>query len=165
MRLALAAAAVAALLPALAHAQGGRPAGGPKQPPSPAPAPQEAQAPAPAFFLCRTADEVCTLGIVTGRNQVAVIFTNAQGAENVEKPIDVLSSDQAGSALDLSANVGRVVLLAGTYEPKLGLIRAELIDVASPVVSTWLKAQIAGGGTTDEPKAARGGKPAPRGKR
>jgi hypothetical protein len=161
MLFSLAATALAALfLPVLAQAQQGRPPGGQR----PAPPPAQPQAAAPSFFLCRTADEVCTLGIVTGNNQIAVIFTNATGAETVEKPIDVLSGDAPGSPLDLSANVGRVVLLTGAYDPKLGLVRSALVDAASPVVSTWIKAQLAGGSAEDS-GASRGGKPAAQRKR
>jgi hypothetical protein len=160
MRFTLAAALAALFLPALAQAQQGRPQGSQR----PAPAPAQPQAAAPSFFLCRTAEEVCTLGIVTGNNQIAVIFTNAQGAEAVEKPIDVLTGDAPGSPLDLTANLGRVVLLTGAYDPKLGLIRSALVDAASPVVSTWIKAQLAGG-SADESGAKSGGKPAAQRKR
>lgn len=160
MRLAIAAAALAALsLPALAQGQPARPPTGQRPP---APAPQQAQPPAPPpIFLCRTAEEVCTLGIVTGNNQVAVIFTNAQGAEGVDKPIDVFSGDGPGSPLDLSPNLGRVVLLTGGYDPKAGLTKAELVEAASPLVSTLIKAQVAGSG--DEGAPGRGGKPAAQG--
>ena len=107
MRLVLAAAALAAFaLPALAQGQPARPPAG-QRPPA---AQQQPQPPEPPpIFLCRTAEEVCTLGIVTGNNQIVVIFTNAPGAEGVAKPIDVSSGD--GSPLDLSQNMGRVVLL------------------------------------------------------
>src|SRR5689334_12315111 len=153
MRLAIAAAAWAALsLPAVAQGQPARPPAGQRPP---APAAQQPQ-PAPAsVFLCRTTEEVCTLGIVTGNNQVAVVFTNAPGAEGVDKPINISSGEGPGSPLDLSQNVGRVVLLKGTYDPKTGLTKAELVEVASPLVSTLIKAQIAGGG--DEGPPSRGG--------
>src|SRR3954466_3151777 len=94
-----------------------RPPGAQQQPQPPEP---------PPIFLCRTAEEVCTLGIVTGNNQIVVIFTNAPGAEGVAKPIDVSSGD--GSPLDLSQNMGRVVLLTGAYDPKTGLTKAELVE-------------------------------------
>ncbi len=156
---AMVAAALAVLsLPALAQGQPARPPAGQRPP---APAPQQAQPPAPPIFLCRTADEVCTLGIVTGNNQIAVIFTNAQGTEGVDKPIDVFSGDGPGSPLDLSPNVGRVVLLTGGYDPKSGLTKAELVEAASPLVSTLIKAQVAGSG--DEGAPGGGGKPAAQG--
>ena len=158
MRLAIAAALAALSLPALAQGQPARP---PASQRPPAPAPQQAQPPAPPIFLCRTAEEVCTLGIVTGNNQVAVIFTNAQGAEGVDKPIDVFSGDGPGSPLDLSPNLGRVVLLSGGYDPKAGLTKAELVEAASPLISTLIKAQVAGSG--DEGAPGRGGKPAAQG--
>jgi hypothetical protein len=163
MRLAIAAAAWAALsLPAFAQGQPARPPAGQRPP---APAAQQPPSPAPtSVFLCRTAEEVCTLGIVTGNNQIAVIFTNAPGAEGVDKPIDVSSGDGPGSPLDLSQNVGRVVLLKGTYDPKTGLTKAELVEVASPLVSTLIKAQIAGAGD-EGPPSRGGGKPAPQKKR
>ena len=159
MRLALAAAALAAsALPATAQGQPTRPPAGQRPPAPPASQPQP-PAP-PPVFLCRTATEVCTLGIVTGNNQIAVIFTNAQGAEGVDKPIEVFSGDGPGAPLDLSQNVGRVVLLTGGYDPKAGLIKAELVEAASPLVSTLIKAQIAGSGDEAPPK---GGKPAAQG--
>src|SRR5215210_8724398 len=138
MRLALAAAALAAsALPVIAQGQPARPPAGqrPAAPPAGQPQPPAGQPQPPApppVFLCRTATEVCTLGIVTGNNQIAVIFTNAQGAEGVDKPIDVLSGDGPGSPLDLSPNLGRVVLLSGGYDPKAGLTKAELVEAASP---------------------------------
>ena len=155
MRLVIAAAALAAsALPALAQGQPARPPAGQRQPP---PAAQPQPPAPPPVFLCRTPTEVCTLGIVTGNNQIAVIFTNAQGAEGVDRPIEVFSGDGPGAPLDLSQNVGRVVLLTGGYDPKAGLTKAELVEAASPLVSTLIKAQIAGSG--DEP-APKGGKPA-----
>jgi hypothetical protein len=159
MRLVLAAAALAAFaLPALAQGQPARPPAG-QRPPA---AQQQPQPPEPPpIFLCRTAEEVCTLGIVTGNNQIVVIFTNAPGAEGVAKPIDVSSGD--GSPLDLSQNMGRVVLLTGAYDPKTGLTKAELVEAASPLVSTLIKAQVAGGG--DEGAPSRGGKPSAQRKR
>ena len=158
MRAVIAAAALAALsLPALAQPQQGRAPAGPRPP---APAAQPPQPSPPPVFLCRTAEEVCTLGIVTGNNQVAIIFTNAPGAEGVDKPVDVSSGDGPGAPLDLSQNVGRVVLLTGAFDPKAGLTKAALVEVASPLVSTLIKAQIAG--SADETPPSRGGKPAAR---
>lgn len=160
MRLAIVAAALAALShPALAQGQPARPAAGQKPPP----AAQQPLAPAPTpIFLCRTAEEVCTLGIVTGDNQVAVIFTNAPGAESADKPINVSSGD--GGPVDLSQHVGRVVLLTGGYDPKVGLTKAEVVEVASPLISTLVKAQIAGSGGDESPQKS-GGKPEPQKRR
>lgn len=161
MRLVIAAAALAAFaLPALAQPQPARPPAG-QRPPAAQPQPQP-PAPSP-IFLCRTAEEVCTLGIVTGNNQIAVIFTNAPGAEGVDKPVDVSTGEAPGSPLDLSPNVGRVVLLTGTYDPKAGFTKAEIVETASPLVSTLIKAQIAG--SADEGAPSRGAKPAAQRKR
>ena len=158
MRAVIAAALAALSLPALAQSQQNRPPAGQRPP---APAAQQPQPPSvPPVFLCRTAEEVCTLGIVTGDSQIAVIFTNAPGAEGVDKPVDVSSGDGPGTPLDLSKNLGSVVLLTGTLDPKAGLTKAAVVEVASPLLSTLIKAQIAG--SADETPPAGGGKPAPR---
>jgi hypothetical protein len=147
---------VAALLALIApaEAQQGRPQGGqrpPVQAQQKAP-PQQPPAPLPVF-LCRTAEEVCFLGIVTGKNEILVVFTNAPQAENIDaKPVAVLSGDSPGAAgsatpLDLAPHLGRVVMLTGTYDSQAGITRAELAEVASPLVSLMLKAQL----SIDEP--------------
>ena len=88
------------------------------------------------------------LGVVTGPNQVAILFTNNPQAEGVEsKPVDVLSSDTpaaagSGTPLDLGQHLGRVVMLTGTYDAQAGLTKAELVEVASPLVSLTVKAQL-----------------------
>src|SRR4051812_4820257 len=114
----------------------------PAQPPAP-----------PPVFPCRTAQETCYLGIVVG-SQVAILFTNAPNAEGSEKPVDVAGAD--GAKTDLSANDGRVVMLAGSYDPKTG-IKGEVVEVASPLVSLSIKAQLAAG--APEEKAGGGAKP------
>jgi len=140
-------------LAASAEAQQGRPPGGQKPPAQAQKAPPQ-QPPAPLpVFLCRTAEEVCFLGIVTGSNQILVVFTNAPQAEDIDaKPVAVLSGDSPGAAgsatpLDLAPHLGRVVMLTGTYDAQAGITRAELVEVASPLVSMILKAQL----SVDEP--------------
>lgn len=146
LRLVLAAALVAASalpnLPAAAQ-QGKKPAGKPAaaQPPPP-----------PQITACRTAEEICFLGLVT-KNQVLVLFTNTQNAQGIEeKPIDVKGADN--QTLDLAAHDGRVVLLTGAYDPKAGLTKAEVVEVASPLVSLILKAQMFGAQDADPPQGA-----------
>lgn len=143
----LALAATLALTAAPALAQG-RPA------PRPAPKPPAETAPAPLpIFPCRTAEEVCFLGIVVG-SQLGVIYTNAPNGAGVDaKPVDVTGPD--GSKLDLSKDAGRVVMLVGSLDPKAGITKAEIVEVAGPLASLAIKAQLGGG---DD---AGGGKGAP----
>jgi hypothetical protein len=108
----------------------------PAQPPAP-----------PPVFPCRTAQETCYLGVVVG-SQVAILFTNAPNAEGSDKPVDVAGAD--GAKTDLGANDGRVVMLAGSYDPKTG-IKGELVEVASPLVSLSIKAQLAAGVAEERP--------------
>ncbi len=161
---------VAALLALVtsAEAQQGRPPGGQKPPAQAQKAPPQ-QPPAPLpVFLCRTAEEVCFLGIVTGKSQIAVLFTNAEQAEGIEaKPIEVLTGDSPGAAgsatrMDLAPHLGRVVMLTGTYDRQAGLTKAELVEVASPLVSLTIKAQL----SLDEPSPPEpAGKPQPKPRR
>jgi hypothetical protein len=131
-----------------AGAQQGRPQGGQK--PSAQAQQKPAQQPAAPLpiFLCRTAEEVCFLGIVTGKNQMLVVFTNAPQAEEIDaKPVAVLTGDSPGAAgsataMDLAPHLGRVVMLTGTYDPQAGVTKAELVEVASPLVSLTIKAQL-----------------------
>lgn len=125
--------------------------GAPAKPAAAAPEP-----PAVQIFPCRTAEEVCHLGVVVG-NQVAILYTNAPDAQGVDPtPVDVAGPD--GQKIDMSKNAGRVVMLTGTFDPKTGISKAEVVEVASPLASLAIKAQLAGGG--DEPPAppAKGGK-------
>jgi hypothetical protein len=155
--------AALAVLVSSADAQQPRPQGQQKPPAQARPQPQP-PAP-PPIFPCRTAEEVCYLGVVTGANQVAVVFTNNPQAEGVEsKPVDVFSSDTpaaagSGTPLDLGQHLGRVVMLTGTYDAQAGLTKAELVEVASPLVSLTVKAQL----LVEEAQAVqqRGGKPQP----
>lgn len=112
---------------------------------APAAKPQTAQPQQPApppIFPCRTEAETCFLGVVIG-SQVAVIYTNVQKAEGLDaKPVDLLGQD--GAKVDLAQNAGRVVMIAGSYDPNTG-IKGELVEVASPLASLVVKAQLGGG--------------------
>ena len=167
MRHLITVAALAALVSS-AEAQQARPQGGQKPP---AQAQQKPQQPAPAplpVFLCRTAEEVCFLGIVTGKNEILVVFTNAPQAEEIDaKPVAVLTGDSPGAAgsatpMDLAPHLGRVVMLTGAYDPQAGVTKAELVEVASPLVSLTIKAQL----SLDEPSEPQpAAKPQPKPKR
>ncbi len=119
---------------------------GPKAPPPPPP-PKEAPAPDPTaamLFPCRTPEETCYVGVVKD-GKVTVLFTNDRKADEIAgKPMAV-----AGEGLDLAKNENRTVMLVGSYDPKDGLTKAELVDVASPLVAFALKSTI-GGGEPDE---------------
>jgi len=131
-----------------ARAPAGKPvAGAAQQPPA-----------TPPIFPCRTEQETCFLGIVVG-SQLAILFTNAQNALS-DRPVDVSGAD--GARTDLSANAGRVVMLAGSYDPKTG-IKGEVVEVANPLVSLSIKAQLGDG---SEPPSGAGPKGAqPKGRR
>jgi hypothetical protein len=153
MRHLIVAAAALALFAGSAGAQQARPPAGQK-PPAQAQQKPPPQQPAPLpVFLCRTAEEVCFLGIVTGNNEILVVFTNAPQAEGIDaKPVAVLTGDSPGAAgsatpMDLAPHLGRVVMVTGTYDPQAGVTKAELVEVASPLVSLTLKAQL----SLDEP--------------
>lgn len=160
MRIALAAAALALLsVPALAQPaprQGGSQGQGRPSAQQPA-----AQAPAaPPIIACRTANEVCYVAVVVAPNQVAVLYTNAENGEGIEaKPIAVSSGDAGGAGLDMAQHLGRVVLLTGTYDGRGAIGRAELVEVASPLVSVALKAALSGGGGEEEAPPAQQGRP------
>jgi hypothetical protein len=192
MRFALAAATLALALPALAQ----QPRPGPARPAPPAQAqPAPPPEPLPGLFPCRTEAEVCTVGIVTGANKVAVLFTNAvppaaapppptgrsgqagqagqagraapapaapPEPEIGDQPIDVLSGEAPGTPLDLAPHLGRVVMLTGAYDPKLGLTKAELVEVASPLLSFALKSLLTG---DDQAGGAPAQPPSPAGRR
>ena len=154
--------AALAVLVSSADAQQARPQGQQK-----APAQAKAQQPPapPPLFPCRTAEEVCYLAVVTGPNQVAILFTNNPQADGIEsKPVTVLSGDSpaaagSGTPLDLGQHLGRVVMLTGTYDAQAGLTKAELVEVASPLVSLIVKAPLLL--EEEQPSQQRGGKPQP----
>ena len=148
--------AAVALLVSSAAAQQGRPPGPQGKPP-----PQPAAPAPPPIFPCRTAEEICFLGVVTGKNEIAVVFTNAEKADGIEaKPIPVTAAAAPGAVaalpLDLAPHLGRIVMLTGTYDPQAGLTKAELVEVASPLASLVVKAQL---GAEEPPPPA--GKPQP----
>ena len=150
IRILVSAAFVVALsLPALAQQ---RPGGQPQRPPAPAQPAPAPQAQPQDVFPCRTPAEVCFLGIVIG-DKVAVLYTNAQQSEDIgDQPIDAFTDAASGGTptrLDLRQHNGRVVMLTGNYQPKAGLFRAEIVEVASPLLSLALKAIMSGG---DEPQ-------------
>lgn len=123
----------------------------------PAPAkPAAAPEPAPVqIFPCRTAEEVCYLGVVVG-SQVAILYTNAPNAQGIEPtPVDVAGPD--GQKIDMAKNAGRVVMLTGEFDPKSGLGKADVVEVASPLASLAIKAQLAAG-AEEPPAPAKGGK-------
>ncbi|KMO42586.1 hypothetical protein VQ02_02630 [Methylobacterium variabile] len=119
----------------------------PKEPPRPAkeapPAPQPDPT-AAALFPCRSPAETCYVGVVKD-GKVMVLFTNDPKAETIAgKPLAV-----AGEGIDLAKTENRTVMLVGAYDPKEGLTRAEVVDVASPLVAFAIKSAI-GGGEPDE---------------
>jgi hypothetical protein len=141
MRLVIAMAAVAALsLPALAQQQPRQPGPPQRQQAAPPPPPQAQQqaAPAPGMFPCRTANEVCHVVAVGSASQGTLLFSNAPAAEGKEgEPVTVQGAD-------LAPHVGKVVMLSGTFAT--GAINgAQIIDVATPLVSFAIKLQLSGG--------------------
>ncbi|TDR90406.1 hypothetical protein [Enterovirga rhinocerotis] len=120
----------------------------------PAAKPAAAEPAPPALFPCRTQDEICYLGVIVG-SQVAILYTNAQNAQDVSPaPVDL--SDAGGAKVDLSKDDGRVVMLTGTLDPKAGL-KGEVVEVASPLASLAIKAQLAAGAEEPAPPP-KGGK-------
>ncbi|WP_279356041.1 hypothetical protein [Methylobacterium indicum] len=120
---------------------------GPPKPPPPKDAPKEAPQPDPVaamLFPCRTPEETCYVGVVKD-GKVTVLFTNDRKADEIAgKPMAV-----SGDGLDLARTENRTVMLVGSYDPKDGLTKAEVVDVASPLVAFALKTTI-GGGEADE---------------
>ena len=167
MRILITAVALAVLIGS-AEAQQARPQSGQK-PPAQAQQRAPQPPPPPPIFPCRTREEVCFLGVVTGNNEVLVVFTNAPQAEGIDaKPVAVLTGDSPGAAgsatpMDLAPHLGRVVMLTATYDPQAGLTKADLVEVASPLASLVVKAQLAVEEPPEQPQ--RGGKPAAQPKR
>lgn len=159
-RLILTAAAAAIAFPALA--QQGRPQQQQQKPPAQqqqqqaAPPAQEA-APMPGMFACRTETEVCYIGIVTGKGQVQVLYSNDPKAEGIEaKPVN------AGPT-DLTPHIGKVVMMVGAYSPQGGLSNVEVVDAAGPLLSFAIKSMLSGGGEEEEePEPPPQKKPAPK---
>lgn len=130
--------------------------GGP--PPQAAPQPP---APLPGFFPCRSEAEICYVGVVTGPSQVAVLYTNNRESQGIDaKPVEVFQGEAPGTALPLGDKLGRVVMLTGSYAAATGLSRAEVVDVASPLLTFTIKASLGGEeGGGAPPAAAKGGAP------
>ncbi len=104
------------------------------------------------LFPCRTPEETCYVGVVKD-GKVTVLFTNDRKADEIAgKPMAV-----SGEGLDLAKTENRTVMLVGSYDPKDGLTKAEVVDVASPLVAFALKSTIGGG----EPDERRRRAPAP----
>lgn len=115
------------------------------------PAPQEQ---GPALFPCRTAEEVCYLGIVVG-DKVAVIYTNNPAAEGLDAPIDVSTGDASaggGGKLDLRQHEGQVVMLTGDYRNKV-LSKAQLVEAGGPLLSLVVKGLMLGQSEEQQPQA------------
>ncbi|UHC17507.1 hypothetical protein LRS73_06380 [Methylobacterium currus] len=148
--LALTLLALTAAFPAAAQpAPKGPPPKAPKEAPKEVPLPKEAPAPQPdpvaaMLFPCRNPEETCYVGVVKN-GKVTVLFTNDRKADEIAgKPVAV-----SGDGLDLAKTENRTVMLVGAFDPKDGLTKAELVDVASPLVAFALKSTI-GGGEADE---------------
>jgi hypothetical protein len=155
MRIAMAVIAVVAFALAT-EGQAAPPKAPPKQP-APAAAPPP---PPPGFFPCRTETEVCYVAIVTGSSAVLVQFTNAPQSDGIDqKPQNVFSDDAGATALDLSQNLGRVVMLTGTYDAAKGISKAVVADIASPILTFLIKSQMSGG---DDQGTQGSGKGAPK---
>jgi hypothetical protein len=123
--------------------------------PAPAAKPAAPETPPIQLFPCRTAEEICHLGVVVG-SQVAILYSNSPAAQGVEPAaIDVAGPD--GQKIDMTKNAGRVVMLTGDFDPKTGLSKAEVVEVAGPLASLAIKAQLAGGGDEPPPAAKAGG--------
>jgi len=150
------AAATVLALPALAQPRppGQRPPAQRRAAPPPAP-----PAPPPGFFPCRTAAETCYVGVVAGPSQIAILFTNNPQAEGIEaKPVELSSAEAPGTALDLAASLGRVVMVTGSYAAATGITKAEVVDTASPLLSFMMKQSAAADDAQPAPQRG-GGKP------
>ena len=153
------AALTALILPAEAQQQP-RPGQRPPQRQQAQPPPPPASP--PGFFPCRTAEEVCYIGVVTGPSQMAVMFTNDQKAEGLEaKPIDLSSAEAPGTPLDLAASLGRVVMVTGSYAANAGITKAQVVETASPLLSFVMK-QMGGEEGPAQPQRGGGRPPARR---
>jgi hypothetical protein len=113
-----------------------------KAPPrQPAAAPAAPPAPSPGMFPCRSEGEICFIGVVIGKDTVAVQYTNAPQSDGIDAKPANISSDDGSTPLDLSLDVGRVVMLVGNYDAAKGITKAAIADVASPIVSFFIKSQ------------------------
>ncbi|MCE4225707.1 hypothetical protein HCU64_18295 [Methylobacterium sp. C25] len=132
--------------------------GRPKAPPPPPP-PQGAP-PNPGLFPCRSEKEICFVGAVKDGKLVLLFTNDPKGEEAIGKPVGA-TTGEGGAPLDLTANEGKVVMLTGSYDAKAGVAKAEVVDVASPLVAFAIKANAGGGGDDGPP----GPPPPPAGKK
>lgn len=124
----------------------------PKTPPPPPPQQQGAPQGPGLLFPCRSEKETCFVGSVKD-GKLLVLFTNEPKAEeSIGKPL-AASAGEGGAALDLAASENRIVMVTGSYDPKAGLTKAEVVDVASPLVGFAIKASLGGGGEDGPPGA------------
>ncbi|WP_036270495.1 hypothetical protein [Methylobacterium sp. WSM2598] len=129
------------------------PAAAQPKPKAPPPPPKEAAPPPDAsaglLFPCRSEKEICYVGVPKD-GKLTVLFTNdPKGAEISGRALAV--AGEGPNAPDLATNDGKVVMMVGTYDPKAGLTKAEIVDVAGPLVAFAIKASLGGG---DEQPAA-----------
>jgi len=104
---------------------------------------------APGMFACRTETELCFIAIVTGPNQVSVLYTNDPAADGVEQqPVSAQLSPTAQG--NLGQHTGRVVMLTGRYSRQTGLTGVEVVDVAGPLLSFAIKSMLSGEGEIEE---------------
>ncbi|MFE1600511.1 hypothetical protein [Methylobacterium sp. ID0610] len=130
------------------------PAAAQPRPKAPPPPPKEAAPPPDAglLFPCRSEAETCYVGVAKD-GKLTVLFTNdAKGQEISGKPLAV--TGEGAGAPDLAKNDGKVVMLVGSYDPKAGLTKAELVDVASPLLAFAIKASLGGGEDQPPPPPA-----------
>ncbi|GLS45456.1 hypothetical protein [Methylobacterium brachythecii] len=126
---------------------------------APPPPPPQAAPPNTGLFPCRSEKEICFVGGVKDGKLVLLFTNDPKGEDALGKPLGATTGD-AGAPLDLSANEGKVVMLTGSYDPKAGVTKAEVVDVASPLVAFAIKANAGSGGDDGPP-----GPPPPPGKK
>jgi hypothetical protein len=137
-------------------------AAGPKAPAKPAAPAAAPPPPPPGMFPCRTEAEVCYVGIVTGKNTVMVQFSNAPQSDGIDQKAQNVFSDDAGATpLDLTQDLGKAVMLTGTYDAAKGISKAVVADVASPILTFMIKSQL-GSGDDQGSQGAGAGKGAPK---
>ncbi|WP_043747877.1 hypothetical protein [Methylobacterium nodulans] len=132
------------------------PAAAQPRPKAPPPPPKEAAPPPDAaaglLFPCRSETEICYIGVAKD-GKLTVLFTNDPKGETISgKPLAV--AGEGPNAPDLAKNDGKVVMLVGTYDPKAGLTKAELVDVAGPLLAFAIKGSLGGGGEERAPPPA-----------
>ncbi|MGY2050963.1 hypothetical protein [Methylobacterium sp. JK268] len=131
------------------------PAAAQPKPKAPPPAPKEAPPPPPPdataglLYPCRTETEICYIGVPKD-GKLTVLFTNDPKGEEISgRPVAV--AGDGPNAPDLAKTAGKVVMVVGTYDPKAGLTKAEIVDVAPPLVAFAIKSSLGGGGDDQAP--------------